>query len=437
MTEGPSLEPTTRPSSGPVDPGLSLPATTADAEYRHGGWRELFANRRFLLLQGTGASAGAGYAVYSVSVLFLAYGLTGNLVIAGLVLFIEYGVYTLTFLVAPLVDRARDKRTILLACYPVQASAAVTLAVTLRTGTLTTPLLLGLVFVLAVMWDFVWAVLMIAPPLVLPKRLLFAADGFSNLLSIGTQVGGYAGGGALLYVVGPYGGASAYAVLLASATIFALPLALPVDHPPDTRFWETLRRGWDSFRGSAGRALRSLAAVDTFLGFFAALPPLLIPAIAYQRFADPAAVYGPLVTAYALGGSFAGIAVGQWNPRRQVGRLLVLTPLLGGLGVLALDPFSVSAWAVGGLLAGVGAAYSVRYSAKYSWVQGSYPSEALGRLVSNLYLFTGVSGTIAVLLVGSLSTALPLVTLELLTGLGLVVGGLLAFASRPIRTMAF
>ena len=318
-----------------------------------------------------------------------------------------------------------------------QAVAATTLAITLRTGTLSTPLLLVLVFVLAVMGDFVWAVLMIAPPLVLPKRLLFAGDAFGNVLSVGTQVGGYTGGGALLYFVGPYGGASAYAVLLLAAALAAVPLALPVDQPPRTRFWETFRRGWDGFRGNAGRVLRTLAAVDVVLGFFAAVPPLLIPAIAYQRFSDPAAVYGPLVTAYALGGSFAAIAVGQWNPRRSVGRILVIAPLLGGLAVVALDPFSVSAWVVGGLLAGIGATYSVRYSAKYSWVQGSYASETLGRLVSNLYLFTGVSGTIAVLLVGSLSTHVSLVTLELVTGLGLVAGGLLALASRSVRRMAF
>ena len=424
----------------PVSPSEPLPPIEilpTDAEYRGGGWKELLGNRRFLLFQTTGAFAGAGYAVYSVSVLFLAYGLTGNLLIAGLVLFIEYGVYTATFLIAPLVDRARDKRTILLACYPVQAVAATTLAITLRTGTLSTPLLLVLVFVLAVMWDFVWAVLMIAPPLVLPKRLLFAGDAFGNVLSVGTQVGGYTGGGALLYFIGPYGGASAYAVLLLAAALAAVPLALPVDQPPRTRFWETFRRGWDGFRGSAGRVLRTLAAVDVVLGFFAAVPPLLIPAIAYQRFSDPAAVYGPLVTAYALGGSFAAIAVGQWNPRRSVGRILVIAPLLGGLAVVALDPFSVSAWVVGGLLAGIGATSSVRYSAKYSWVQGSYASETLGRLVSNLYLFTGVSGTIAVLLVGSLSTHVSLVTLELVTGLGLVAGGLLALASRSVRRMAF
>ena len=390
-----------------------------------------------MLLQGTSALAGAGYAVYSVSVLFLAYGLTGNLLIAGLVLFIEYGVYTATFLIAPIVDRARDKRTVLLGCYPVQAAAAVTLAVALRTGTLTTPLLLGLVAVLAVMWDFAWAVFLVAPPLVVPKRLLFAADGVASMLSVGTQVGGYAGGGALVFLVGPYGGATAYAVLLVLAAILAAPLALTVDRAPRTPFWTTFRHGWDRFRGEAGRSLRALGTVEVLAGFFSGVPPLLIPAIAYQGHADPAAIYGPLVTAYAVGGSFGGIAIGHWNPRRSVGWVLVIAPALAGVGLLVLGPASSLLWAVVSVLAGVGAAGTIRYSAKYAWVQGTYPAEDLGRLVSNLYLFTGLAGTVAVLLVGALSPRVALGTLEAATGVGLIAAGLLALAFRSVRRLSF
>src|SRR6266849_5105344 len=90
-----------------------------DREVARGGWAELLQNRRFLLLQASGAFAGAGYAVYSVTVLF-----------------IEYAVYTGTFLVAPFVDRARDKRTLLLLWYPIQAVAAASLAVGIESGSL-------------------------------------------------------------------------------------------------------------------------------------------------------------------------------------------------------------------------------------------------------------------------------------------------------------
>jgi len=419
-----------------------MPRSTEEAapdevEYRRGGWRELLSNRRFLLMETSGTLAGAGYAVYSVSVLFLAYGLTGNLLIAGTVLFIETGVYTATFLVAPIVDRARDKRTILLVCYPIQAVAATALALELRSGVLSVPVLLGLVLLLAILWDFVWAVFMVAPRIILPKRQLYVANGFSSIVSVGTQVGGYAGGGALLYFIGPYGGASAYAVLLVAALAVSVPLALPVERAPVTRFWATFRRGWDSFRGRAGRSLRVFAAVETFVGFFSAVPPLLITAIAYQQFSHPASVYGVLVTAFALGGSVAGVGIGHMNPRRHVGVLLILTPVLAGVCVLALAPFALDTWALALLLGGVGAAFSVRYTAKYSWVQGSYPAELLGRLSANFYMFTGFAGSVAVLLVGSLSESISLAELEVITGLGLVASGVVAFGSAFIRRMSF
>ncbi len=425
-------------STGNDPPTVSGPSPRSDkVEYQTGGWSELLRNRRYLLLLGSGTLAGAGYAVYSVSVLFLAYGLSGNLLVAGAVLFIEYGVYTLTFLIAPLVDRARDKRTVLLVCYPIQALAAALLAVELRGGALSVPVLLGLVLVLAVLWDFVWATFMIAPPLVLPKRQLFVADGLSSVVSVGTQVGGYAGGGALLYFVGPYGGASAYAVLLLGAFLIALPLRLRVEHPPDTRFLETFRRGWDAFRGRAGRSLRSLAGVDVLFGFFSAVPPLLLPAIAFERFGTPASAYAVLVTAFALGGSLAGILVGHANPRRHVGRLLILTPVLAGVSLLALLPTGVPLALPAFLVAVAGAAVSVRYTAKYTWVQGSYAPELLGRLSANLYLFTGVSGSIAVLVVGELSARLPLEPLLALDGLGLVVAGLVSITLPGLSRLSF
>ncbi len=421
-------------------PGADPPGTAkgpAGRECARGGWAELLRNRRFLLLEATGACASAGYAVYSVSVLFLAYGLSGDLAIAGLVLFVEYGVYTLTFLVAPIVDRVRDKRSVLLACLPTMAACAVALALALRAGVLSVPLLLGLVLALAVLWDFVWAVLMIAPRLVVERRRLFVADGLASVLSVGSRIGGYAGGGALLFFVGPYGGASAYAVLLLAALVAAVPLSLPVGRPPRTPLTESFRAGWAEFRGEAGRALRPFAGVETVVGFFAAVPPLLVTGIAYARFADPTAAYALLVTVYALGGSVAGVLVGHLNPRRSVGRLLVLMPVVAGALLLLLAPFSLPIGLAAGLLGGVGAALSVRYTAKYAWVQASYPPEILGRLTANLYLFTGAAGSFAVLLVGSLSARLPLVTLADTTGVGLLAGGGLALVLPAVRRMAF
>ena len=427
-------------STGPSNlaDGLAVPLPPdADNQHRRGGWRELLGNRRFLLIEASGSFAGAGYAVYSVSVLFLAYRLSGNLLIAGIVLFIEGAVYTATFLIAPLVDRAHDKRTILLLCYPVQAAAAAALALTFQTGTVSVPLLLGLVFVLAVGWDFLWAVFMVAPRLILDRRQLFVANGLSSIVGIGSQLGGYAGGGALLFFIGPTGGALAYVVLLLAAAGASIPVSLPVENPPITLFWETFRRGWDYFRGSAGKAMRAFASLETFYGFFVAVPPLLITAIAYERFATPSAVYGALVTVYALGGSVAGVGLGHLNPRKSVGALVVIGPIVAGILIVALVPTPASAFVTGGLLAGVGAAFAIRYTAKYAWVQASFPAADLGRVTSNFYLFTGISSSLAVILVGFASVLFSLTQLEVLDAGGLIAAGVIALAIPSVRRLAF
>jgi len=421
----------------PLPSGDGTRPSAPEEEPEGGGVREVLRNRRFLLLEASGAFASAGYAVYSVSVLFLAYGITGNLLVAGGVLFLEYGIYTATFLIAPLVDRAADKRTILLVCYPLQAAAAGLLALGLFERHLTVAELLGLVAVLAVLWDFVWAVYMISPRILLPKHQLFVGSSITNVFSVGTQIGGYAGGGALLFFVGPSGGAVAYMVLLLAAALPAIPVSLAVDTPPTSSFRETFWSGWEAFRGRAGRAMRSLAGLEIAYGFVSSIPVLLIPAIAYERFAAPAAVYGVLVTAYALGGAAGGVLLGRLNPRRTVGWVLVAASLTTGVLVLLLDATPATTVAFGIVLAGVGAGGTIRFTAKYSWVQASYPPDLLGRLISNLYFFTGVSGSLAVLLVGLVSGVLPLSTLLLLDGAGFVATGVAAIALPSIRRLAF
>jgi hypothetical protein len=408
-----------------------------DPEHARGGWLELARNRRFLLLEASGALGGAGYAVYSVSVLFLTYGLTGNLLVTGLVLFIEYGVYTGTFLVAPLVDRAANKRTVLLVCYPLMAAAALWLAFSLRRGTIPIPLLLGLVLVLSVLWDFVWAVYMIAPRLVVEKRQLLLATGLASTFAIGTQVGGYAVGGALLFLVGPSGGATAYCALLAAAAFASLPLSLPVEGVEREPFGAMFLRGWESFRGRAGAALRRFSGLEIVYGFASGLPLLLLPAIAHEGTENASAVYALLVTSYTIGGAAAGVVLGHFNPRRWVGALIVGCPWLAAACLLALARAPTAVSALAAIVAALGAAISVRYDVKYAWVRASFPPELLGRIISNLYLFTGFASAIAVVVVGSLSARLPLASLELLTAIVFVAAGSLALFLPFVRRLAY
>ena len=90
-----------------------------------GGYRSVLRNRRFLLYQVSAIFSSTGYAVYAISIPWIAYLNSGSFLVVGLVLFLEIGIYACTFLAAPLVDRAADKRVVFLIGYPIQAVAAV------------------------------------------------------------------------------------------------------------------------------------------------------------------------------------------------------------------------------------------------------------------------------------------------------------------------
>src|SRR5580658_5132693 len=146
---------TPAPSLDPVPALVSEPPPTAPRPALS-GYRSVLRNRRFLLFEGSSILASTGYAVYSISIPWIAFLNTGSFFVVGIVLFLELGVYALTFVFAPLVDRAADKRIIFLIGYPIQAVAAVVLAYTASRGELSLGLLLVLVVVLAVAWDFEW-----------------------------------------------------------------------------------------------------------------------------------------------------------------------------------------------------------------------------------------------------------------------------------------
>ena len=65
------------------------------------GYLDLFRNRRFALGITSSGLAWGGYAVYEVSVLLLSYRISHSLAIAGLVLLVEFGAYSVTFIAGP------------------------------------------------------------------------------------------------------------------------------------------------------------------------------------------------------------------------------------------------------------------------------------------------------------------------------------------------
>jgi Transmembrane secretion effector len=398
--------------TGPPGPPLPAePAAPATPPPVRGSYRTVVRNRRYLIYQSSAIASSTGYAVYSVAIPWLAYQNSGSFLVVGLVLFVETGLYSLTFLVAPFVDRAADKRRIFQIGYPIQAAAAVALALASARGDLGLPLLLGLVALLAILWDFEWAVFQVAPRLLLDRDELFAAQGLSSAFGGGAVVGGYAAGAAILLVAGPASAGFLYAGLLAVGTVLAsvVPLRSPVRSV--ATYSTGFREGWRYLVSEAGRPLLQLGALDVVAGFFTTAPAILITLFAQTSFPDRALAYGALFTAYVVGGVAVDLVLGQLNPRRRVGYVLI-----GGLAVAAASLF-LAGLAPPSLLAALvawaaaGAALGAYASSKYTFQWGYVPADRLARVTGNLYLFAGTSGAVGSIVLGVLAGHWPPVEL--------------------------
>jgi hypothetical protein len=393
------------PGLGTVPLGPNRPEP--EAKPVRGSYRTVLRNRRYVTYESSAIATSTGYAVYSIAIPWLAYQSSGSFLVVGLVLFAEIGIYSLTFLCAPLVDRTADKRWVFVIGYPIQAAAAVTLGWASGRGELSLPLLLGLVSVLAVAWDFEWAVFQVAPRLLLGKDELFAAQGIASAFGGGAAVGGYAAGAGLILLAGPGSSGFLYAGLLAVGTLLAAMVPLRGSAGPRSGYLSGFVEGWRYLASAAGRPLLQLGALDVVAGFFTSAPPILLTLFAERSFPDPVFAYGLLFTAYVVGGVGVGLALGQLNPRRRVGFVLVGGLVVGAsaLFLAGLTPPSVLlafvAWAAAG--GGIGA-YS---STKYTFQWGYVPPDRLARVTGNLYLFAGSSGAVGALVLGDLSTRWP------------------------------
>ena len=404
---------------------------------RAGGYRALLRNRPWLLWEVSATAATVGYSVYAISIPWFAYRATGNFLVVGLVLFAEVGIYSLTFLAGPIVDRARNKRSVYLACYPAQAVAAAVLGLAIGMGFLSLALLFGLIGFLSLLWDFTWATNNVVPRLLLDKDQLFRAGGLGTLLGGATQLGGYSAGAFIVIVVGPSGGMLLYAAFLAAATVLVLPVSLPSPPSPRAGYLAEFRDGWRYFSAKTGTALRQLATVEVVRGFFSIAPTLLIVVVAARQFVGSSDAYSILFVAWVVGGVAIALFLGEWNPRRRIGWVLI--------GSVASGAFLVALAVVPGLalLPGaavwffIGCAGTAYTSVLYVYLRGAYPPEAIGRITANLYLFTGTSASAGAVVLGAVAESWSLTDFGALIALGLAsVGGLL-LALPAIRRLVF
>lgn len=400
-------------------------------------FRTVLHNRQYMYWLFSANVASVGYSVYAISIVWLAYTLSRSYFIVGLVLFAETATYAATFLVAPVVDRIHNQRTIYLVCYPVQALAAATIALGTERHFLTIPELLSLVILISALWDLSWAAYNAAPAILLSKDELFAAEGVGSILGGANSIMGYASGGVLILFVGAYGGMYLYAALLGVGALLAIPLLIHPGLKVRPSFWGSFVDGWRTIANEPGKPLLQLASMDAVRGFFSSAPALFITLFSVARFATSGEAYSILFVADVVGGVMAGVALGFLNPRSKTGLIMVGSLFASGLifAVLGEMPALLFLVGTGWLLAGF--TTSSYTDAKYTFLRGSVDRDRLGRVTSNLYLFPGVSSAVGALVLGFFANTTGPLTFGLVVGAGFLIAGLLGVVLPGVRALRF
>jgi MFS family permease len=401
------------------------------------GLRSVLANRRFTLWLGAQFTGNVGYSAWSISVLWLAYQISGTLLLSALVLFVQYGIYSITFIAGPFVDRVPDKRTVFLIVLPLESVTAALLGFAVVTGSLSVVLLLAAVVVMALLDDFWWTADNTVPRILVGKDNVLRANGLQSALVGGGSLAGYSAGAALLILVGPGGGAFLFAALLAASALLILPVRIRSTPAAQQSLFGDFIEGWSILGRGKGRPLLQIGALFAAEGFFLGAPALLVTLFANRDFGGSSHVYGLLFTAYVVGALVSGLAVSRANPRQYLGRLLVGAMVAEGaaiaLAVVVLPQLlpSTGAWFLVGLTGGIPA------TLLYSYLQATAPPEAIGRVISNLYLFPGVASAVGAIAFGLLSSSFPPAMLGYGVGLGLVGTGIAAGGVPAMRGMRF
>ncbi len=401
------------------------------------GPRELLRNRTFLLFQARGTASNVSYTLYIGTILWLTYRLSGGIFLSGIVIGVQTVVFTFTFLISPLVDRLYDKRWVFVLCYPVQAALALVLALTYAAGVLTVPLLLVIVVLLAVLWDFTEAADETTTRLLFGKDHLFVISGLGSAIGGGVNIATYFIGGVAIALFGVIGGSYLLAGLLAVGTALAIPLSIPTPRVARETWWGGFREGWAHFRGEQGRPLRHLSFQQFVVGFFVTAPTLLMTLYVGRFFGGSQATYAELYVAYLLGGLAIGLVLGHLNPRGYIGPVVIGAIFVMGVALLGAEVAVVSILLSLVVWFAVGATNTARVQGTWTYAQGRFDPEVLARVTMNIYLFTGVASAIGAFVIGALSTTWSSAMLTDLVALGFIGSAALGLALPETRALAF
>ena len=338
------------------------------------------------------------FSVYSIFIPIFAYKYSGSLVFTGVVLFAQYGIYSLVFLIGPVVDRVRNKRNIFALSYSSMAAFSMFLAVMLYMNSLTPAILIAVVVAIAVSDNFAWTAGHIVLPFLVNKSEFFRANGYAHLVSGTHAVGGFVLAGVIIIFLGDFESIVLYSTAMAAAFVVILFIPLVTRHSEDTGnggFTE----GW-RYLVLNHKPLIMTAMYLSLVSFFGLAPALFI----LQGTAG-SSWYIILYASFMVGGSVAGPLLGMMNMKKRIGYAIVFSAMAYALLLMASSylfavPFAeIPVW----VASGISFDFSIMLFNVY--LQGSVREDFLGRSASSLYTFRGISTSVGVL-------AIPLLILH-------------------------
>ena len=354
-----------------------------------GSRSDLRKNRSFHLYLLKVALTSLAFSVYSIFMPIFAYKYSGSLVFTGVVLFAQYGIYSLVFLTGPVVDRVRNKRNIFALSYSSIAAFSMFLAVMLYMNSLTPAILLAVVIAIAISDNFAWTAGHIVLPFLVNKSDFFRANGYAHLISGTHAVGGFVLAGVILIFLGDFESIVLYSTAMAAAFVVILFIPLVTRHSVTVKGGFT--EGW-RYLVLNHKPLIMTSLYLSLISFFGLAPALFI----LQGTAG-SSWYIILYASFMVGGSVAGPLLGMMNMKKGIGYVIVSSAMAYALLIMASSylfavPFAeIPVWVVSGI------SFNFSIMLFNVYLQGSVREDFLGRSASSLYTFRGISTSFGVL----------------------------------------
>ena len=146
--------------------------------------------------------------------------------------------------------------------------------------------------------------------------------------------------------------------------------------------------------------------------------------------------FGVLLAALTLGQILGYLAAGRIVKGRNIGRSLLLSPLLFAVAILMLS-INTSLGLALGLFVIAGLSISISDVTVMSFFQATVPKRLMGRMLSTYIAISLMAGSVAGAVAGSIADMIGLPATYFVSGLGIAAVAVLLLSQRRIREVSF